>query len=283
MSPLTESTRLSLAKSFTQQAYMWEFPQQYGLWYPGLIATSLWLDAADAPTVTTVSGAVSQWNDKSGNSRNATQATTSNRPIISATGLNSRQSVNFDGNGDNLVLPTGFLNGATAFSVAFVLLGPLQNNDAIFGPATANSTGLELVWTNTASLPTLVRINGGNKITSGLWSINSQPTISTLQAGASVTAGWLNGTTVNAASSTGIAALTFNGVYSIGTYDNSGTGGNPSGSNVSAQMNLSEFIISTAIWSLSDRQKVEGYLAHKWGLTANLPAGHPYKTVGPTP
>jgi hypothetical protein len=32
-----------------------------------------------------------------------------------------------------------------------------------------------------------------------------------------------------------------------------------------------------------DRQKLEGYLAHKWGLTANLPGGHPYKTVGPTP
>jgi hypothetical protein len=32
-----------------------------------------------------------------------------------------------------------------------------------------------------------------------------------------------------------------------------------------------------------NRQKLEGYLAHKWGLTANLPGGHPYKTVGPTP
>lgn len=30
-----------------------------------------------------------------------------------------------------------------------------------------------------------------------------------------------------------------------------------------------------------DRQKVEGYLAHKWGLTANLPVDHPYKTEPP--
>ena len=29
------------------------------------------------------------------------------------------------------------------------------------------------------------------------------------------------------------------------------------------------------------RQKIEGYLAHKWGLTGNLPAGHPYKTEAP--
>jgi hypothetical protein len=31
----------------------------------------------------------------------------------------------------------------------------------------------------------------------------------------------------------------------------------------------------------ADRQRVEGYLAHKWGLTANLPADHPYKNAAP--
>ena len=29
------------------------------------------------------------------------------------------------------------------------------------------------------------------------------------------------------------------------------------------------------------RQKIEGYLAHKWGLAANLPIDHPYKTFAP--
>lgn len=32
----------------------------------------------------------------------------------------------------------------------------------------------------------------------------------------------------------------------------------------------------------SEREKIEGYLAHKWGLTSSLPAGHPYKTNPPT-
>jgi hypothetical protein len=31
------------------------------------------------------------------------------------------------------------------------------------------------------------------------------------------------------------------------------------------------------------RQKTEGYLAHKWGLTASLPSGHPYKVNPPAP
>jgi hypothetical protein len=32
----------------------------------------------------------------------------------------------------------------------------------------------------------------------------------------------------------------------------------------------------------TDRQKIEGYLAHKWGLTDSLPVDHPYKTSPPT-
>ena len=33
---------------------------------------------------------------------------------------------------------------------------------------------------------------------------------------------------------------------------------------------------------ISDVEKAEGYLAHKWGLTANLPVTHPYKSSAPT-
>ena len=33
--------------------------------------------------------------------------------------------------------------------------------------------------------------------------------------------------------------------------------------------------------SATDRQRVEGYLAHKWGLTANLPSDHPFRNQPP--
>ena len=32
---------------------------------------------------------------------------------------------------------------------------------------------------------------------------------------------------------------------------------------------------------ITDFQKAEGYLAHKWGLEGNLPVSHPYKSVAP--
>lgn len=40
-------------------------------------------------------------------------------------------------------------------------------------------------------------------------------------------------------------------------------------------------VIVTPYPSLADRQKIEGYLAHKWGLSAKLPADHPFKNEAP--
>jgi hypothetical protein len=45
---------------------------------------------------------------------------------------------------------------------------------------------------------------------------------------------------------------------------------------------IAEIAISHSIWSTDDRQKWEGYVAHKYGLTANLPGGHPYISSPPT-
>lgn len=43
-----------------------------------------------------------------------------------------------------------------------------------------------------------------------------------------------------------------------------------------------EIIITPSLLDATARQKLEGYLAHKWGLAANLPSGHPYKSSPPT-
>jgi hypothetical protein len=44
---------------------------------------------------------------------------------------------------------------------------------------------------------------------------------------------------------------------------------------------IAEFVILSSTPSNDDRQKMEGYLAHKWGLDGNLPSGHPYKSAPP--
>lgn len=243
-------------------------------WTPARISTALWLDAADSSTIIESGGTVSQWSDKSGNEINTNQSTTASKPLFNPSGLNSLPSIDFDGNDDFLNFPSGFLFGATAVSVAFVLLGPLQPNDPIFAPRDTNRTGLELVYTSAVNWPTLIRVNNVNKILSGLWSTNETPTITTIQANTNFTSGWLNGNIISAFDPTGITALNFNGIYSLGKY--AGNIGSFCG-----EMKISEFIISSNTWSLEIRQKIEGYLAHKWGLTANLPSGHPYKNNPP--
>ena len=43
-------------------------------------------------------------------------------------------------------------------------------------------------------------------------------------------------------------------------------------------MAIGEFIIFNDVISDADRNKIEGYLAHKWNLTSKLPSGHAYKS-----
>ena len=42
-----------------------------------------------------------------------------------------------------------------------------------------------------------------------------------------------------------------------------------------------EVLIFNPVLSIDRRQKMEGYLAHKWGQITNMVAGHPYKVAAP--
>jgi hypothetical protein len=44
---------------------------------------------------------------------------------------------------------------------------------------------------------------------------------------------------------------------------------------------IGEIIIINGTVSSEDRQKLEGYLAHKWALAGSLPVDHPYKSAAP--
>ena len=52
--------------------------------------------------------------------------------------------------------------------------------------------------------------------------------------------------------------------------------------NVAESQALQGYLGETIFYSsLSDIETIEGYIAHKWGESASLPAGHPYKSSGP--
>lgn len=51
--------------------------------------------------------------------------------------------------------------------------------------------------------------------------------------------------------------------------------------NYSDNYEMAEWMVGSALMPSGDQEKVEGYLAHQWGLTGLLPPGHPYKSVAP--
>jgi hypothetical protein len=82
---------------------------------------SVWYDANDAGTFTySSSNIISQWGDKSGNSRNATQATVASQPTRVTSVINGLPVVRFDGSNDFLDF-TNILNADTSFTIFWVL------------------------------------------------------------------------------------------------------------------------------------------------------------------
>lgn len=59
-------------------------------------------------------------------------------------------------------------------------------------------------------------------------------------------------------------------------------GFDPVGNEEMATGDIAEVLYFNVALDQSDRQKVEGYLAWKWGLEGDLPAGHPYKAAPPS-
>jgi hypothetical protein len=252
------------------------------VWNPSMISTALWLDAADSSTLFTtdtgstlvVSGdTVGRWNDKSGNNKNVIQATESNRPLFTADLLNGLPLLTFDGSTDQLVnTAVGLPTGAAARSL-FAVYRPLRSSvsNTVFSQGIENTTGRWFAL-QFRSGPV------GDPYFAGFSSdVSSGDAIEFTDKLAVVT---YDGTTVTVfknGTSKASASRTLNT-----TGNNLRIGTSPDQAE-HANCRLAEIVMIASSASTDTRQRIEGYLAHKWGLTANLPNDHPYKTVGPTP
>jgi hypothetical protein len=261
---------LRLAKSFTQ-------------WTPADITTALWLDAADASTVTLNGSTVSQWNDKSGNSRHVSQSTAGQQPTWNATGLNSKPTLVFDGSNDILLNQNAGSIGVTHISMFVVMrYVSASGEDLPFGIGTTGSVG---------QVRCFYRGSGGTTQGFATWALDiPSSSLSTdtggthhifeaVQGNSSSISLFRDGVaaTGNPLAFPGATdAVDFNGV-SLGSLQGAAVG------NYYSSVAISEAILIYSEASTNTRQRIEGYLAHKWGLTANLPADHPYKVNPPAP
>ena len=244
-------------------------------WTPAQITTAMWLDASDASTVTTVSGAVSQWNDKSGNARNATQTTAANRPAYTTAGLNSLNVITFDGSNDHLV--HSFSASPAPHSIYAVtrrLTGGNGNYFVLVSCISASSAFGAVMHAKIEG-----SANWGSYINS--WTSADYSLLDTWRIVGIVSPTSTSGTELYRTDGTSV------GKSYASRYAGDGTarraiGGDPGFNTGYFSGNAGEIIVTTSALSTSDCEKMEGYLAHKWALTGSLPAGHPYKTVAPT-
>lgn len=253
-------------------------------WTPIELSPDVWLDAADASTITQSTNVVSAWADKSGNSRNATQATGSYRPVVGQTTLNGRNVISFD--------------GVDSFLRIADFTASLTNVYAVVQTSTA--TGAQHIVrkgfsSSTSSFEYLFRFNGDDyqvilptalgqpSETTIILTVADQATTSPVIVGYD----W-NGSSVfvyeNGTSIGGVTAPStqFNitqelriGASHTSSENNSAPAGVLNGY-------IAELVLVSGALSMEERQKLEGYFAHKWNLTSVLPTGHPYVDVAPT-
>jgi hypothetical protein len=235
-------------------------------WQPTQIsALSLWLDAADTATLTLSGTNVSQWNDKSGNGRNATATTP---PTYNA----GTKSVVFNGTTQFMSLPNGTLGtGSTTYSCFFV------------------------ASTNAPNSPQWVLVQGTTEVSQFLgfffwatqalfhsWWINEYAFNNVTSASTNIIAGFTYNGTTRLTFANGISsAPNTPGLAKNTTANDALIGKRAAGEFLNGT--ISEIIFYTQEITTAQRQQVEGYLAWKWGLQSSLPGTHPFKKFPPPP
>ena len=222
-----------------------------GPFSPISLSPLLWLDASDASTITSSGGAVSQWDDKSGNGYDVTQGTASNQPATGATTINSLNVLDFDGN--------DYLNGtATAMGSAdrtiFVVVDSNNTSGWYFTFGQSGVSGERFGLTGQIA----VRVNSGYVIYTT--AIPLSPTILAFTS--------TDGTIQNVECRVNGAALSVGSTASrtlataaqvqVGADGGTGYGFNGS---------IAEIIVVQDTLTATEISDTETYLADKWGIT----------------
>ena len=264
------------------------------LWRPSDLGAdlALWLDAEDTDSITLNGSTVSQWDDKSGNNRNASQASASLQPSYLTTGFNGKPTLETDGNDVLELGATSLGRNVSGITCAIVGVHPVgasfaSNTNELYISTGTSITSTRFAFTPNPTASTANRYAiAGRRLDSDSYQTVSSSTDSLANCGSQwirvgqaaysdgVANHWTDGTqdlTNEPFQTSGVTSDTdplrtsiFGGVNEL-----------PSGSQ------LCEIVLTHSTMTPADRQKLEGYLAWKWNLVGNLPAAHPYKTQPP--
>lgn len=207
----------------------------------------LWFDASDAATITESGGAVSQWNDKSGNNNHATQAVGSQQPTIRTAAQNGLNTLRFTSASQQFMSLTNPFT-TTAFTSVSVKrrAGPAGGNIVIlFG----GTNVIDCMWFTDA----VVYIYGNvqyYKTSSAISNVDYRQV--SVSKSLNTADAYVGGSQV---------ALT--GPTPFGTNDTFQTLGR--GNGIYCNGEIAEMFLFDRILSTAQRQGLEEYLKNKWG------------------
>ena len=233
-------------------------------WTPTSLGSSLalWLDAGDSTTLTSSAGLVSEWRDKSGNNRDATQADPNSRPSTNGSGLTFDSSNKF---------MTGVMNPntmATSVQVTMVFTRACCGaNGYDSHPFTLTSNNYPTPYDGYNDTLLVGGPTGAYWADGGFVNISSRTTRTLLSTSMSATkvAQYINGTLQNSVEGN-FPYQQVSSIYHVATRFDRYT-------HFTGEINE---IVVTSELSNANRSNLEAYLGSKWAI-----AGAPTTTAPP--
>jgi hypothetical protein len=265
---LTETT----AKTIPEQNLQTNKTLASTTWSPISIPAVVWYDAS---TASIKDGMVTIANSGSGGGFISGPAS------LVDNGIGNLQAVQFNPN--NTYLTGEYINTDTTLTAFFVGKSLNVSQTAYAGMMSIWQDGRPNDYDNIGNT---VLFNQNNAFSNTVQTYRLGKELSTTTG--NLTAGFVAGTVFNGTTNTSyLNGNSATSVNNVGNFNSNkiviGARWHGSSHKHSWNGNFGEAIIFNTELSESDRQKIEGYLAHKWNLTGDLPVNHPFKTLASIP
>ena len=236
-----------------------------------------WYDASDTSTISVSSTRVTQWDDKSGNTYNLTQATDALRPYSGTRTVNSLNAIDYAANTNSLYASTAanwkFMNdatGSTTFAVYKLDATPVGDPYSMLytrGGSTGAGPGFAFQATTASNMLQAVNTSSGNicintststmNTSTVAWTLLSDPNNAT----AANKSDWRKNTGSAEKNNTLTGSIEDSNPpqpLRVGDYDQSGTLG--------IDGLMCEIIICSGLLAATDITNTRNYLITKWGI-----------------
>jgi hypothetical protein len=263
--------------------------RKMNLWTPPSLGAELkmWLDAKHYASLTFNGSTISQWDDRSGTGNHVSNATPASQPLYQATGFNNQPALYFDNTDDFLGKSSviGVPNTSDLFYAAVFRINAgagqwrwIVGHRSSANTATNGSIGIQRGGADT-QIGTHNTDVSDTRIKVDVTSLTADRLATMGRSGGTVGNGGTVTLTATGASGNYLTSATQSWTSSSGSFLQ--IGGRQQSATGWCDSVISEVIVCSRNLTTEEREKVEGYLAHKWSITGGLPAAHPYKTTPP--